>query len=146
MRSIIGVILFVAAIFITALPARAQQGDPIGQQIESICGYAGDKQAECAACATGSEGVWTAIGCIPTSPGALFTKIFSFGLGIAGGIAFLLILFGGFQILISAGNPEQLNEGRELVSSAIAGLLLIIFSVFLLRLIGYDILRIPGFI
>ena len=66
-------------------------------------------------------------------------------MGLAGGIAFLLILFGGFQILTSAGNPEKLNEGRELVSSAVAGLLLIIFSVFLLRLIGYDILRIPGF-
>lgn len=87
----------------------------------------------------------TAIGCIPTDPGALFTKFFKFGIGIAGGIAFLLILFGGFQILTSAGNPEQMNEGKELVSSAIAGLLLIIFSVFLLRMIGVTILGIPGF-
>lgn len=87
----------------------------------------------------------TAIGCIPTDPGALFTKFFKFGIGIAGGIAFLLILFGGFQILTSAGNPEQMNEGKELVSSAIAGLLLIIFSVFLLRIIGVTILGIPGF-
>ena len=87
----------------------------------------------------------TAIGCIPTDPGALFTKFFKFGIGIAGGIAFLLILFGGFQILTSAGNPEQMNEGKELVSSAIAGLLLIIFSVFLLKMIGVTILGIPGF-
>ena len=87
----------------------------------------------------------TAIGCIPTDPGALFTKFFKFGIGIAGGIAFLLILFGGFQILTSAGNPEHMNEGKELVSSAIAGLLLIIFSVFLLKFIGITILGIPGF-
>ncbi|MBI5619562.1 hypothetical protein HY950_01250 [Candidatus Gottesmanbacteria bacterium] len=87
----------------------------------------------------------TAIGCIPTEPGALFGKFFSFGIGIAGGIAFLLILFGGFQILVSAGNPEQLAAGKELVSSAIAGLLLVIFSVFLLRVIGVDILGIPKF-
>jgi len=32
-----------------------------------------------------------------------------------------------------------------MITSAIAGLLLIIFSVFILRLIGYDILKIPGF-
>lgn len=87
----------------------------------------------------------TALGCIPTEPGALFGKFFSFGIGIAGGIAFLLILFGGFQILVSAGNPEQMAAGKELVSSAIAGLLLIIFSVFLLRVIGVTILGIPNF-
>ncbi|MBI5448698.1 hypothetical protein HY948_00020 [Candidatus Gottesmanbacteria bacterium] len=87
----------------------------------------------------------TAIGCIPTDPSALFSKFFQFGIGIAGGIAFLLILFGGFQILTSAGNPEQMNEGKELISSAVAGLLLIIFSVFLLRIIGVTILGIPGF-
>lgn len=87
----------------------------------------------------------TALGCIPTEPGALFGKFFSFGIGIAGGIAFLLILFGGFQILVSSGNPEQMAAGKELVSSAIAGLLLIIFSVFLLRVIGVDILGIPKF-
>lgn len=95
-------------------------------------------------CSDGTS-INTAIGCIPTDPAALFTKFFQFGIGIAGGIAFLLILFGGFQILTSAGNPEQMNEGKELVTSAIAGLLLIIFSVFLLRVIGVTILGIPGF-
>jgi len=87
----------------------------------------------------------TAIGCIPTDPSAFIGKFLSLGIGMAGGIAFLLILFGGFQILTSTGNPEQLNAGRELVGSAVTGLLLIIFSLFLLRLIGYNILGIPGF-
>lgn len=96
-----------------------------------------------AGCSSGA--INTAIGCIPTEPGALFSKFFSFGIGIAGGIAFLLILFGGFQILVSSGNPEQMAAGKELVSSAIAGLLLVIFSIFLLRVIGVDILGIPKF-
>jgi len=72
-------------------------------------------------------------------------KILPFGMGIAGGIAFLLILIGGLQIMMSAGNPEKLNAGKELVSSAVAGLLLIVFSMFILRTIGADILGIPGF-
>lgn len=72
------------------------------------------------------------------------SKLLNFGIGIAGGIAFLLIIFGGFQILTSAGNPERLNEGKELISSAITGLLMIVFSVLLLQIIGVDILEIPS--
>ena len=92
-----------------------------------------------------SSHVRTAIGCIGTTPTEFFKSFFDIGIGMAGGIAFLLILFGGFQILTSAGNPERLTEGKELVESAIAGLLLIIFSVFLLKFIGVNVLCIPGF-
>lgn len=95
-------------------------------------------------CVDGKK-VNTAFGCIDATPQGLFTVFFRIGIGIAGGIAFLLIMFGGFQIMTSAGNPEQLNEGKELVSSAIAGLLMVIFSVFLLQVIGVQILCIPGF-
>lgn len=96
---------------------------------------------------TGCNGneINTALGCIDASGTNFVTKLLSFGIGIAGGIAMLLIIFGGFQILTSAGNPERLNEGKELISSAITGLLMIVFSVFLLRIIGVDILGIPSF-
>jgi hypothetical protein len=92
----------------------------------------------------GSVGIQTAIGCIHTSTFNGFVgSVISFGMGIAGGIAFLLIILGGFQVLTSAGNPEQLNAGKELVGSAITGLLLIVFSIFLLKIIGVNILGIP---
>lgn len=88
----------------------------------------------------------TAIGCInATDANGFVTELFKLGIGVAGGIAMLLILFGGFQILTSAGNPERLNAGKELIGSAIAGLLMILFSTFLLKIIGVDILCIPGF-
>ncbi len=89
--------------------------------------------------------VSTALGCIPTDPSQFIGTILGIGMGIGGGIAFLLILFGGFQILTSAGNPEQLNAGKELVTSAITGLLIIIFSIFILQLIGVTIFHIPDF-
>jgi len=118
---------------------------------DSPCKFVSDaaKQKDCLSC----QGVWTAIGCIAisssttTSTGAtnLLGIILSLALGIAGGIAFLLILFGGLQIMTSAGNPEQLNAGRELITSAIIGLILILFSVFLLQFIGINIIGIPGF-
>ncbi len=96
-------------------------------------------------CDTAKTKVQTAIGCIPTDPSGFISYLLGAGIGLAGGIAFLLILLGGFQILTSSGNPEKLNAGRELVSSAIAGLLLIIFSIFILRFIGVTVLGIPGF-
>ncbi len=87
----------------------------------------------------------TAFGCISVEGTDFVTTLLNFGIGIAGGIAMLLIIFGGFQILTSAGNPERLNEGKELISSAITGLLMIVFSVLLLQIIGVDILGIPSF-
>lgn len=88
----------------------------------------------------------TAIGCIPINDtNALIGFILSWAIGIGGGIAFLLIVFAAFQIMTSSGNPDRLKAGQELMTSAIAGLLLLIFSVFVLRIIGVDILKLPGF-
>jgi len=94
----------------------------------------------------GGKGIPTAIGCINVeSPTEFVKSILGLAIGIGGGIAFLLMLFGAFQIMTSQGDPERLKAGKELIGSALAGLLMIIFSVFLLQLIGVQILQIPGF-
>lgn len=94
----------------------------------------------------GKEGIDTAIGCIPIEDSnALIGFILKWAIGVGGGIAFLLIVLAGFQIMTSAGNPDRLKAGQELMTSAIAGLILLIFSVFILRIIGVDILGLPGF-
>lgn len=94
----------------------------------------------------GTTGIETALGCIPTGNVNQFIAWFlKFAIGIGGGIAFLLMLIGVFQIITSAGDPERLKAGKELITSALIGLLMIIFSVFLLQLIGVQILQIPGF-
>lgn len=92
-----------------------------------------------------AAGVWTALGCVHTKPDLFVGQLLGWVMGIGGGIAFLLIVFGGFKILTSGGDPEHLNDGKEIIVSALTGLLLIIFSVILLRIIGVDILQIPGF-
>jgi hypothetical protein len=98
-----------------------------------------------AACSLNDGCVSTAIGEVNISSGDFVAKFFSIGIGVGSMIAFLLILFGALQMMTSAGNPEKLNAGKELVTAAITGLLFIIFSIFLLRIIGVDILGIPGF-
>src|SRR3989338_5244334 len=61
----------------------------------------------------------TAIGCIPIGDmNSLVAFIFRWALGIGGGIAFILIIFSGFIILTSTGNPDRIKAGQELLSSA----------------------------
>ena len=93
----------------------------------------------------GGDGVDTALGCIPTQPENLVKWILKYAILMGGGIAFLLSVFGGVSIILAGGNPEKINAGKEIIGSALTGLLFIIFSVFLLRFIGLDILQLPGF-
>lgn len=87
-------------------------------------------------------GFKTAIGCIHTNPGDLIQDVLKFAIGIGGGLAFLMMLLGAFQMLTSAGNPETLAAGKDRLTSAVIGLLFIIFAVLLLQIIGVDILGI----
>ncbi|MBI3109583.1 hypothetical protein HYZ06_00940 [Candidatus Daviesbacteria bacterium] len=96
-------------------------------------------------CDPSKPSIKTAIGCIHTEPADLIADVLKFALGIGGGLAFLMMLLGAFQMLTSAGNPETLQAGRERLTSAIIGLLFVIFAVLLLQIIGFDILGIPGF-
>ena len=109
--------------------------------VRSLCK---NMPVKCDECVKGG-GLWTAVGCIPVSNlndfiGWLLSKL----IFVASGIAFLLMVFGAIQILTSAGNPDKVKAGKELITSALSGLLLVILSIFLLKLIGVDILHIPG--
>jgi hypothetical protein len=84
----------------------------------------------------------TSLGCIPTYPTSFLYSIRTILLGVGGGIAFLLMIIGAFFILTSQGQPEQAKRGKEIFVGAIAGLLMMIFSVYLLELAGVDILGI----
>ncbi len=101
----------------------------------------------CTTPGTGGEcaGVDTAIGPASTTPNELITTIMRILLSISGGIALLLLIYAGYKILTSRGNPETVKGARELITSAIAGLLLIILSLVILEVLGVDILHIPGF-
>lgn len=90
-------------------------------------------------------GIVTAIGCIHTNPSEFAQDLLKFIIGIGGGVAFLMMLLGAFQMLTSAGNPDTLRAGRERLTSAVIGLLIVIFAVLLLQIIGIRILAIPGF-
>ena len=87
----------------------------------------------------------TALGCVPTDASAFVTWFLGWAAGIGGGIALLFIIYGGFLVITSKGDPQKVQAGKSMLTSAISGLLFIIFSLFILKLIGVKILDIPDF-
>jgi hypothetical protein len=87
------------------------------------------------------KGINTAIGCIPFTDKTEFLKFFlRWAIGIAGGIFLILAGLAAFQIITSSGDPKKAQAGRELLTSAIAGLVFLILSLFFLNAIGVGIL------
>lgn len=84
-------------------------------------------------------------GDIATDPASFIGAIMGAILSLAGGIAVLIIIWAGYKMAMSRGNPEKIEEAKEQLTSAIIGLLFIIFSLVILEIIGVDILRLPCF-
>lgn len=87
----------------------------------------------------------TDFGCIPNNPVGFVEQLYTIGLGLIGMVALLFIIYGGYQILMSRGDPDMLDKGRGYIMYAIIGLGLAVFGFVLLQIIAGDILRIPGF-
>jgi hypothetical protein len=99
----------------------------------------------CLNCAN-DGGIFSGIGCVKTDIKKFIEEtVFSLGIGLAGGFSLLCIIYAAFMMQSSQGNPEKLKKAQEIITSCIMGLMLIIFSIFILRLIGVNILKIPGF-
>lgn len=102
------------------------------------------EQGLCVKCA--EKGFWTAIGCVDYSLQGFFQDIiFGWGMGFAGVSVLACIIWSAFSLQISQGDPAKVKKSQEMLTACISGLILIIFSVFILRFIGVNVLRIPGF-
>lgn len=91
-----------------------------------------------------SSSINTALGCIPVEMEKFVPWLLTWLFGVAGGIAFLLMSYGFILIATSAGDEKKVQGARETITSAVIGLLVCIFAIFILRLIAVNILQIPG--
>lgn len=93
-----------------------------------------------------NTGIQTAIGCISLLETNGLTGFVGFflrwGGGLVGGIGLMMIIYSGYMIMTSAGDPKKLQAGKELLGASAAGILMLIFAGFILRIIGADILQI----
>jgi len=88
---------------------------------------------------------YTFLGCLGGGGGGVVQSLLNIIFAMAGGIAFLYLLYGSFIIATSQANPEKLNYGKRIVYGAIAGLIFTLGSVFIVKFIASGILKIPGF-
>jgi len=65
----------------------------------------------------------------------LFGNVVGVILGFAGITLFVLLIVGGFKFMTSGGDPKAVEEAKKTLTSAIAGLLIIIFSFLILQFI-----------
>lgn len=91
------------------------------------------------------QGFWTGIGCISTNPVTATRDLLEFMLGVGGLFVVFQILVGSFQLVVSRGNPQALQQARERITNSVIALLLIVFSVTILEFVGRTVLHIPGF-
>ena len=74
------------------------------------------------------------------NPSLFFNAMFDFGIVIAGFLAVIMIAYGGIRYM-STDAIHGKSEGREIITAALMGLLLILFSYILLKTINPDILK-----
>ena len=145
------------SLFIALATSVIAQAPATGQYTCDLCGWCNTQinppppnWNDCYACLYDTSGLeqkgnyWTVFGCLSTRPEKFVKSTLTIVFGAAGGIAFLAVLAGSAIILTSSGNPQRIQLGKDMITSSIFGLLLIVFSVFLLRIVGFDILKIPG--
>ncbi len=140
---------------------EAQRNDELGLKcVNTVCKEKDDKficaenvvlKTPCGTTQNGSEGydngqcgtVFSGLGVsLSTDPLKLIPQIIEVILAIAGAIVIILIIRAGYKLMFSQGNPEKVQEAKDELTSAIVGLLFIIFSFVLLQFITNDLLKI----
>lgn len=63
-----------------------------------------------------------------TNPNELLANIIRVALGVVAIVALVVIIYGGIEILISAGNEDRVKRGRDSLMWAFIGLLIVFGS------------------
>jgi len=96
-----------------------------------------------AACALNQ--IATDFGCMPNDPIGFVQKFYGIGLGFVAAVALMALIWGGYSIMTSRGDPHRVTIGKSYIYYAIAGLMLAIFGYVFIQTVLVDVLHVPGF-
>lgn len=82
-------------------------------------------------------------GPLPTSTGGgsitiadIVNKLIAFIFPLSGILLFFFLVWGGYDFLLSGGNPEKIKSGQAKMTSAVIGFILLTASYLIVRLIA----------
>lgn len=70
------------------------------------------------------------------SIGDIVSSIVDIAIPLAGAAALILLIVAGYKMISSQGNPDKLNDAKEMATNAIIGLVFILLSVAILVLVS----------
>lgn len=88
---------------------------------------------------------YTALGCIETTAGGFTNAFLGLLNALITGLGFLGLIYGGVQMMLARGDKYKLQEGRNYVYASIATVLIVNLAVYIVKIVGKDILKIPYF-
>ncbi|MCL5410724.1 MAG: hypothetical protein M1324_02610 [Patescibacteria group bacterium] len=66
----------------------------------------------------------------------VFIKILDLMLWFAGVLIFIYLLIAGIQYITAGGNPEQVKKGQQGIINAIIGIIIVVLSLAIVRVIS----------
>lgn len=66
----------------------------------------------------------------------LMLKIVNYLLSFVGGLALLFFIYGGFVLIFSSGSPDKITQGKEIIMSALLGLVIAFCGYVLVSYLG----------
>lgn len=135
---------------------QCKTGKPLGEGDSCTCSSVADRKmcdrylagsseaSSCSACMANDEGYYSALGCIKLNSfsglisGGILTPLLSLG----GIVTFLLIIYAAILVMTSSGDAEKIKKAKEILTSALTGLIFIILAIFILKFISGDLLGI----
>ncbi len=81
-----------------------------------------------------------------TDPEPIIGRIIKTLLGFLGIIFFILIIYGGFLWMTSAGNKDKVEKAREIIVNSVAGLAIVLFAYAITWFIVYELTQSTGFL
>jgi hypothetical protein len=70
-----------------------------------------------------------------STPGGIISRLLLFAFPIAGIVLFLMIVWGGFEMVTGATNAKSMDAGKQRITAAVVGFLLLFVSYWLMQLI-----------
>jgi len=66
-----------------------------------------------------------------------FTGFTIFAAAFAGMLLILYLIYGGIQLMTSAGDPKKIQSGKSIINNALIGFIIIFVAYWIVQLVGY---------